>query len=108
MAQLSRTESVYYVTCADHGTVEGAYPSYGYRDADGRHHNAWYAYCPEHPRAERGEKLTPRIIDRPSSHAGRHGTCDSRCLNGNRHCECQCGGRCHGAGACQCDPAMIS
>lgn len=28
--------------------------------------------------------------------------CDGRCLNGKTSCDCQCNGRCHGAGECRC------
>jgi len=28
--------------------------------------------------------------------------CGGACLNGKTSCDCQCGGRCHGAGVCRC------
>jgi hypothetical protein len=43
-----------------------------------------------------------RAIDVATGPRARRGKCGGACLNGKRSCDCQCRGRCHGAGTCQC------
>lgn len=103
-----KTETVSFVTCEAHGVVEGIHPNYGYKNADGRHVNGHYAYCPEcyalRPFARTADRtaLPARQITRPSNHAVRTDSCNGRCLNGKHSCSCHCGGKCHGNGACSC------
>lgn len=52
-----------------------------------------------------GDQHERRRIDIVTGPRARQGKCGGHCLNGKRSCDCQCRGRCHGRGSCQCRAA---
>ena len=43
-----------------------------------------------------------REVNHTTHRNGRQTECSAACLNGKLVCDCQCKGRCHGAGTCSC------
>lgn len=47
--------------------------------------------------------VAPIVYVKNGHKRGAYGRCITSCLQGRSTCDCQCNGRCHGAGVCSCE-----